>query len=75
MHIQTGNLANNIRMNRLSKGMTQDDLSKMLGVSRMTICSWEAGSTEPSINSCFRMADIFGVTLDYLAGRHPKEVA
>lgn len=75
LQIQTGSLSSNIRMHRLSAQMSQEELAKTLGVNRMTICSWESGATEPNITSCFRLADLFGVSLDELVGRTPREVA
>lgn len=75
MQIQEGSLSRNIRMNRLSLQMSQETLAKRIGVSRMTVSSWEVGATEPSVTTCVHLADLFGVSLDELVGRTPEEVA
>lgn len=36
-----------IKENRKAKGLTQEDLAKLIGVSRVTIARWETDKTEP----------------------------
>ena len=43
--------------------------AKMLGVSQPTLSSWEAGRKSPTIDNLAKMADLYGVTTDYLLGR------
>lgn len=43
----------NIRLHRLKKGLTQEDLAELLGVSRTTVYHWEAGSRLPSVINYF----------------------
>lgn len=47
--------------------------AEMLGVSQPTLSSWEGEQKSPSIHGLERMADLYGVTTDYLLGR--EEVA
>lgn len=49
--------------------MTQEDTAHELGIRYSTYCRYEHGGTEPTISGAARMADFFGVSLDYLAGR------
>lgn len=42
------NLADRIRIIRKDKGLTQDDLAEILGVTRITVVNWESGKFEPS---------------------------
>lgn len=51
--------------------MTQDDMGKALNVSRVTISRYET-DREPDIETLRRYSDLFGVSLDYLAGRTSK---
>ena len=41
----------------------------MLYVSRNAVSTYVTGLHEPSIGTLCRMADIFGVSVDYLVGR------
>lgn len=50
-------------------GLTQYALAKRLGISQSTICNWLNGKKEPSIESLWKVADFFDVTVDYLIGR------
>lgn len=54
---------------REEKGITQSDLAKALGVSRSTITMMEKGLREGSVQLLTKMADYFGVTVDYLEGK------
>jgi repressor LexA len=44
-------------------------LAGELGVSRNTLASWEAGHRNPEVSAVRKLADYFGVSLDYLLGR------
>lgn len=43
--------------------------AKMLGVSQPTLSAWEGERKSPSIDSLENMANLYGVTTDYLLGR------
>lgn len=58
--------ADNIRYLREKAGMTQEDLGKIVGVSRNAIGNWEAGIREPKNVICVKLADYFGVSFDSL---------
>ena len=49
--------------------ISQYSLAKKLGISQSTICNWLNGKKEPSIESLWKLADYFGVSIDYLLGR------
>lgn len=48
------------------KGLTQEELSKILFVSRTAISKWESGRGYPSIDSLKSISKFFGVTIDDL---------
>lgn len=54
---------------RKDKNMSQQKLADLLGVSRSTVAMWEVSSNEPDHETLSRLADLFGVTVDYLLGR------
>lgn len=58
-----------LKMLRLQHGLTQQELAEKLGISAVTISGYELGRREPSIEILERIADCFGVSVDYLLGR------
>lgn len=58
---------------RKEKGVTQEQIADYLGVSPQAISKWENGSY-PNGDLLPRLADYFGVSIDYLYGREKKEV-
>ena len=58
---------NQIRLFRTQRGLTQEALAEMIGVSRQTVAKWERGDTLPDVASCVRMADAFGIPVEMMA--------
>ena len=63
------NLSENIARLRKERGMTQETLAEMIGVSAQTISKWENAATYPDVALLPVIADVFGVTIDALYGR------
>lgn len=59
-------VARNIAELRLLNNMTQLELAEKLNYSDKTISKWERGESSPDIAILVEIADLFGVTLDYL---------
>ncbi len=57
-----------IKMLRELKGISQTELAKQLGVVRSTICQYEKGNRQPDTETLIKLADFFGVSIDYLLG-------
>ena len=53
---------------RKEKGVSQEELSYVLGVSKSTIGLWETGDTLPDAGSLHDLAVYYGVSADYLLG-------
>jgi len=51
---------------RKQKGLTQEELSKCLYVSRTAVSKWESGRGYPSIDSLKAIASFFSITVDEL---------
>lgn len=60
------NLAEKLVILRKQKGLTQLDLAEKLSVSRQAISRWEVGSAVPNTDNLRVLAELYGVTLDYL---------
>jgi putative transcriptional regulator len=58
----------NIKMKiaRVEKGLSQDQLAEQIGAARQTIGLIEKGKYNPSLNLCKRIARALGKTLDEL---------
>lgn len=54
---------------RILKEISQRELSQIIGVTQQAIAKWETGKAEPDSATIIRLADFFGVSIDYLLGR------
>ena len=62
-------LNENIKKLRMQRGLSQVDFSKKMGVTKQCVSNWENDNILPSIEMLIKIADIFGVTTDFLLGR------
>jgi len=53
-----------IQFYRKRAGLSQEELARILFVSRQTVSLWETGQTLPTIDNLIRLREIFGVSLD-----------
>lgn len=51
---------------RVNAGMTQEDVSKKMHISKQTICNWENGKGEPSIGQARELSKLYGMDLNYI---------
>ena len=54
---------------RKEKGLTQEQLGKIINVSRQTISKWETDRSFPDIENLIWLCDIYEISLDELVGR------
>lgn len=59
---------------RQALGIRQVDMASDFGISQSTLSTWEGGRYEPDLATVTKLADYFGVSIDYLVGRtsNPK---
>ena len=57
-------MKNRIEEIRNQRGMRQEELAKLLGVSRQTISSLENGRYNPSILLAYKIAKFFEMTIE-----------
>ena len=60
-------IGNNIAKLRLARGLTQEALGREIGLTPSAISNIEKSTSYPSIDTLIRLAEYFGVTLDYLS--------
>lgn len=51
---------------RKCKGLSQEQLADLLGVSRQAVSKWESGQSLPEIEKLISMSELFEVTVDYI---------
>jgi transcriptional regulator with XRE-family HTH domain len=59
---------------RKENNLRQSDLAKVLDFSRTTIANYEQGIRIPPTETLHRIAEYFGVSLDYLTGRSNEKL-
>ncbi|MDY2888594.1 MAG: helix-turn-helix transcriptional regulator [Candidatus Caccosoma sp.] len=59
------NIANNITELRKSRKWTQLDLANKLNYTDKAISKWERGESTPDVETLYKMAELFEVTVDY----------
>lgn len=55
------NIGKNIKLLRIQKNMTQDELAQALFVTRQTVSNYETGRSRPDVDMLLRMAEIWQV--------------
>ena len=58
-----------LRELRKENKMSQEDLGKLLGVSKVSVSGYENGTRVPSLDILNGILDVFGVSADFLLGR------
>lgn len=54
---------------RKELNLTQTDFAEKIGFSRTAVSAWEIGRNEPSNEDTIKIADFFGVSVDYIIGK------
>ncbi len=59
----------NLRSLREAAAWTQSELAQKLQTTQRKISYWESGSIQPDIENLWKIADLFGLSVDELIGR------
>ncbi len=59
-------LGEKIKACRQQAGMSQEKVAELLGISRQAVTKWETNKSAPSTDNLFKLAEIFGTTVDLL---------
>ncbi len=61
---------------RERSGLSQAKVAASLGVADTQVSRWENGNVLPGFQYCCRLAEFYGVSLDYLmSGRDPETIS
>lgn len=63
------NLSVRLRQLRLDKRLRQDQVARLVGVSKGAISAYETDIRQPSYDVLIRLANLYRVSTDYLLGR------
>ena len=63
------NFGKKLKELRIEKGFTLKYVAEQFNVTIRTICRYEEGTREPSIEMLIKFCDFYDVTADYLIGR------
>lgn len=55
-------------------GLSAAQVARMIGRAQSTVYTWFEGKSEPRLSEAAQLADVFGVSLDELAGRRTLDV-
>ena len=61
-------MVQNLKRLRMKKGISQQQLADIIGVSQQSINKYENHMIEPDINTLIAFADYFNTSVDYLVG-------
>lgn len=64
-------MVKNLRALRINKGVSQQQLADVVGVSQQSVNKYERQTVEPDIATLMALADYFGTTVDFLIGHAP----
>ena len=64
-------LGNKIIKERSKNGWSQEELAYKLGISEKSVSEWESSRSVPDLQSVILMAELFGVSTDYLLREDP----
>jgi transcriptional regulator with XRE-family HTH domain len=60
---------NFLKAQRVLVGMTQTEVAEYIGVTKVAVMRWEKDIGSISARNLVALADLFGVSCDYLVGR------
>lgn len=60
------NMGEKILNLRKARGWSQEEFADRVGVTRQAVSRWEAGTAKPEADKIIAIADLFGVSADYL---------
>jgi transcriptional regulator with XRE-family HTH domain len=67
------NVGEKIKDLRKKEGLSQTEFGVKVGVKQQTVANWENGVIEPTVARLKRVADAFGVTVDYFKDFQKKD--
>lgn len=67
--------ADKLQSYRKQRGMSQENLAEVIGVSRQAVSKWESGQSYPEMDKMIALSELFHVTLDHLVKDVPSNTS
>lgn len=67
-------LKDNLVVLRNCKGVSQEEISSIIGISRQAYAKWEKGDTVPDIEKCSLLAEYYGIRIDDLVNFKSRQL-
>ena len=67
------NISRALRDIRIEHGLTQTEAGKIVGIGKTTYATWEQCRSMPDVDTLYRLAKYYGVTMDKMYGLEGKE--
>jgi|YelNatPaOPRAMG01_1025707.scaffolds.fasta_scaffold81076_3 transcriptional regulator with XRE-family HTH domain len=64
-----------LRSIRKKRGLSLNDLAKILNVAPITVSRWERDQREPDLETLQKLSEILDVSIDYLLGKRNVKIA
>lgn len=61
-------IGNRIREERLKRRLTQEELGKLVGVSKVAISHYERGEEQPKMEKLVKLSEVLNLTPNYILG-------
>lgn len=65
----------NLKTLRINHHLSQNELSRLLHISQQSICKYESGHSEANETLLIKIADFFGISVDYLIGHNDLPIS
>ena len=62
-------IGSRIREERLKRGLTQEELGKLIGVSKVAISHYERGEEQPKVEKLSKLIEVLKLTPNYILGQ------
>ncbi len=69
-----GGLAQRLKYSRHRANLSRNQVSEQVNITSSTLADYEIGHRQPSLPVLVSLADIYGVSTDYLLGREKTEL-
>ena len=66
-------ISRNLKSLRKKNQYTQEEIAEKINVSRQSVAKWENGESNPDIQSCIKLANLYNVKLDDLVNHSEEE--
>lgn len=67
-------IGNRLRIARENAGFRQIDVKEKAPISNKNLSNWENGTSQPSIQDLFILADLYEISIDELLGHKPLNI-